>query len=65
MAIHLTLIRHTVTATARTFIHTMGGTIPGLGTATASMDTHTIGNQSTVTKPIRPSTYRARLRLSH
>lgn len=52
------------TTTVRTVIHTMDGTILGLGTA-VHMDTRTIGDQSIETKPTRPSTYRARLLLSH
>ena len=46
-------IRHTVTTIARTVIHTMGGTIPGLGTATVRMDIRTIGDQNIETKPNR------------
>ena len=40
----------------RTIIHTMGGTIPGLGSATVRVDIRTIGDQSIDTKPTRPST---------
>ena len=41
-----TVIHRTVTALVRIVIHTMGGTIPGLGTATVRMDIRTIGDQS-------------------
>ena len=51
MVILRMVIRHTVTAIARTVIHTMGGTIPGLGTATVRMVIRTIGDQSIETKP--------------
>jgi hypothetical protein len=42
--------RRISTHTRRTVIHIMGGTIPGLGTATASMDIRTIGDQSIETR---------------
>jgi hypothetical protein len=45
----------------RTVIHTMGGTIPGLGTAMVPMDIRTIVDQSIETKPTRPSTDGARI----
>lgn len=50
MAIRHTVIRRTVTAMVRIIIRTMGGTIPGLGTATVGMDIRTIGNQRIETK---------------
>ncbi len=50
MAIRHTVIRRTVTATVRIIIRTMGGTIPGLGTATVGMDIRTIGNLSVETE---------------
>ena len=65
MVILRTVIRHTVTAIARTVIRTMGGTIPGLGTATVRMDIRTIGDQNIETKPTRPSTDGARPLFSH
>jgi hypothetical protein len=46
MAIQHTVTRRTATATVRTVIHSMGGTIPGLGTVTVGMDIPTIGNQA-------------------
>jgi len=61
MAIRHTVIRRTVTATVHIIIRTMGGTIPGLGTATVGMDIRTIGNQNIET---RPSTDGARLLFS-
>jgi len=65
MAIHHTVIRRTVTATVRTAIHSMDGTIPGLGTVTVGMDIRTIGNQRIETKPTKPSTAGARPLFSH
>jgi hypothetical protein len=65
MVILRMVIRHTVTAIARTVIHTMGGTIPGLGTATVRMVIRTIGDQSIETKPTRSSTDGARPLFSH
>ena len=60
-----TVIRRTVTPTVHTAIHTLGGIIPGLGTATVHTDIRTIGDQSIETKPTRPSTHRARPLISH
>jgi len=42
----------------------MGGTIPGLGTATASMDIRTIGDQNIETRETKSSTHGARLPFS-
>ena len=48
-----TVIHRTVTTMVRIAIPTMGGTIHGLGTATAPMDTHTIGDRTRRSKPYR------------
>lgn len=64
IAIHHTVIRRTVTATVRTAIHSMDGTIPGLGTVTVGMDIRTIGNQRRETTD-QTSTAGARPLFSH
>jgi hypothetical protein len=53
MATRGTAIHRTVTAIVRIVIHTMGGTIPGLGTATVRMDSPTIGDRVSPPKPYR------------
>src|SRR5208282_76772 len=50
MAIQHTVIRRMATATVRTAIHSMDGTIPGLGTVTVGMDIRTIGDLSVETE---------------
>jgi hypothetical protein len=48
-----TVIRRTDTVKVRIVIHTMGGTIPGLGTATVRMDIPTIGDRARPSKLYR------------